>query len=53
MTDFKVGDDHFRLLEGVTVVNQSDTAAGIDLTLSTNGHVILLGVHVSDLNALI
>jgi VCBS repeat-containing protein len=53
VTDFKVGEDHFHLLEGVTVVNQSDTPAGIDLTLSTNGHVIFLGVHVSDLNALI
>jgi len=53
VTDFTVGLDHFRLLEGVTVGSQTDTAAGIDLTLRTGGHVVVLGVHVSDWHVLI
>jgi Ca2+-binding RTX toxin-like protein len=56
VTDFTVGFDHFRLLDGVEVVNQGATAEGwVDLTLDTDGtdgHVIFLGVHVGDLLAL-
>jgi Ca2+-binding RTX toxin-like protein len=44
----RVGDDHFQLLEGLTVVSLTDAAAGIDLTLSTGGHTIFSGVHVND-----
>jgi hypothetical protein len=35
VTDFKLGNDHFQLLEGVTVASLTNTAAGIDLTLSS------------------
>ena len=52
VTDFAVRQDHFRLLDGVTVLAQTDTAAGLDLTLSTGGHMIFLGVHVADWHVL-
>jgi len=53
VTDFKLGNDHFQLLEGVTVASLTNTAAGIDLTLSSGGHAIFNGVHVNDWHALL
>jgi len=53
VTDFAVGQDRFRLLDGVTVVNQTDSAAGLELTLSNTGRVLFSGVHVADWHVLI
>ena len=53
VTDFKVGNDHFQLLEGLTVESLANMAAGDDLTLSTGGHTIFMGVHVNDWHALL
>jgi Ca2+-binding RTX toxin-like protein len=46
--DFVVGQDHVRLLGGVTAV-LVDIDEGVRLDLSTGGEVFLLGVNVDDL----
>jgi Ca2+-binding RTX toxin-like protein len=53
VTDFVVGQDHFRLFDGVTVIKQTDTAAGLELALSNTGHVLFSGVQVADWHVLI
>jgi Ca2+-binding RTX toxin-like protein len=40
ITDFRLFGDHLKLLDGVTVTGVQLGAQGVDLTLSTGGHVI-------------
>jgi Ca2+-binding RTX toxin-like protein len=53
VTDFVVGQDHFRLLDDVDVLGQTNTAAGLLVTLETGGQVLFSGVHVTDWHVLI